>query len=429
MANALVLLVALVAGALLAFHPRLRDSRPWRATVTPLASIMGSGFLVSAPLLVSLVGTAAPLAMASLLVVAYGVGAVIRFNIRYAEPLVEERAERSEHSNYHGHHDRASATWEQVDERLAVRVEQISHLVLASAYVVSVSYYLQLFAAFVLRSLHLPGELWPRVLTTAVLVTIAGVGAWRGLAALEGLERYAVSLNLGTITALLVALAVHDGLKVAMGDGFLPTVHVGGDPVHTARGLMGLLIVVQGFETSRFLGSEHPAGERIRTMRLAQLLSAGIYLVFTTLALGLFTSGQPQAADVTAIIALVAPVATVLPILVTVAAAGSQVSAAIADDAGCSGLAQAVLAGRLPARYAYLLIGLATIALTWLTDPLQIISIASRAFALFYSLQCVVAVATAAERRDAKGRGRMIALGVTMAVVCIAVTVFGLPAE
>ena len=38
---------------------------------------------------------------------------------------------------------------------------------------------------------------------------------------------------------------------------------------HDVRILPGLLIVVQGFETSRYLGSAFPAEQRIATMRTA----------------------------------------------------------------------------------------------------------------------------------------------------------------
>jgi hypothetical protein len=52
-----------------------------------LASIMGSGFLVSAPLLGGIVGNLAVVCMAMLLVLAYAVGGAIRFNIRHFEPI------------------------------------------------------------------------------------------------------------------------------------------------------------------------------------------------------------------------------------------------------------------------------------------------------------------------------------------------------
>ncbi len=49
--NALIIIIAIVCGSALAWSPRLSRSEGWQATVTPLASIMGSGFLISAPLL------------------------------------------------------------------------------------------------------------------------------------------------------------------------------------------------------------------------------------------------------------------------------------------------------------------------------------------------------------------------------------------
>src|SRR5690606_15600323 len=68
---------------------RLLESDRWRATVTPLASIIGSGFLVSVPLLSNAVGNVAIFAMAGLVVYAYFVGGAIRFNILHGEPLFD----------------------------------------------------------------------------------------------------------------------------------------------------------------------------------------------------------------------------------------------------------------------------------------------------------------------------------------------------
>ena len=87
MLNLTIILVAVLLGGYLAFSKRLAGSSSWQATVTPLASIMGSGFLVSAPLLAGIVGNLAVFAMAVLLVLAYLVGGAIRFNIRYFEPI------------------------------------------------------------------------------------------------------------------------------------------------------------------------------------------------------------------------------------------------------------------------------------------------------------------------------------------------------
>ena len=87
MLSAIIIAVAIALAGYLAFSKRLASSSTWKATVTPLASIMGSGFLVSAPLLAGVVGNLAVVCMAVLLVLAYAVGGAIRFNIRHFEPL------------------------------------------------------------------------------------------------------------------------------------------------------------------------------------------------------------------------------------------------------------------------------------------------------------------------------------------------------
>ena len=89
---------------------------------------MGSGFLISAPLLAGVVGNLAVICMALLLVLAYLVGGVIRFNIRHFEPI--ENQERG----------------------LAQTMAFFSRIVLTCAYFISITYYLQLLAAFLLNS-------------------------------------------------------------------------------------------------------------------------------------------------------------------------------------------------------------------------------------------------------------------------------------
>lgn len=428
LASAIVLVTAVATAAVLAFTPRIRSSRAWRATVTPLSSIMGSGFLVCAPLLAGEAGLFAPVAMAVLLLVAFAVGSMIRFNIRYAEPELEDDDEPGEHRLHRGHRQCSRSHWSRLEQRVAAPVERASHVVLAGAYAVSVTYYLQLLAAFVLDRLGMHDLIAGRVLTTVVLAGIATVGARWGLRALERVETYAVSLNLGTIAALLVGLAIHDLGLATDGRLALPRLPFDDDLSHATRVVMGLLIVVQGFETSRFLGSDHPSEERVSTMRSAQLVASAIYLAFLVLMLPLF-DGRALDADVTAIIGLVAPVAVVLPTLIVVAAVGSQFSAAVADDAGCAGLTRTMLAGRLSARWGYVIIGVATIGLTWLTDVLSIISLASRAFALFYALQCAVAVITARAHPDAPHRLRTTVLGSGLAVLTLLIAGLGIPAE
>lgn len=392
----------MIVGAYLIFSRRLGRSKNWRATVTPLASIMGSGFLVSAPLLAGIVGNFAMLCMAVLLVLAYCVGYAIRFNIRHFEPI------------------------ENTGHGPAQTIAFLSQLVLAAAYFISISYYLQLLAAFLLSNTNIDNPILPNIITSVMLISIGGIGMWRGLDELGHIEKYAVGLNLGMIAALLCALTIHNIGLLATGSWALPDIASTID-FTDLRVLLGLLIVVQGFESSRYLGGSFSAEQRIVTMRWAQLISAAIYLAFIGLATVLFH--ENLGSDVTAIITMVKPVAAVLPILLVVAAIGSQFSAAVADTEGAGGLIEDITRRKLPVRYVYLLILLATLTLTWETNVNLIIAYASRAFACFYMLQCCVAFLVTWNLQDRQRRSFRLVAFALLALICGLVFVLGLPSE
>lgn len=393
--NTVIIVIASAVAAYLAFSKRLKQSSSWKATVTPLASIMGSGFLISAPLLANTVGNYAVLCMVALLFIAYAVGHAIRFNIRHFEPIEHQQG-------------------------TAQNVAFLSRIVLAVAYFISVTYYLQLLAAFVLNAVGVSGDVYANIITTALLVAIGGIGMWRGLDELEKIETYAVSLNLGMIVGLLFALCAYNIHLLLGGEWRLPDVSSEIN-LHDFRVLLGLLIVVQGFETSRYLQDEHSADERIQTMRRAQIISAVIYVMFISLSTVLFHSGLD--ADVTAITNIMLPVAVVLPILISIAAVGSQFSAAVADTSGAGGLVQDIVQHKLSIRYVYLIIMVVTIMLTWATNVNEIIAYASRAFALFYFLQSLVASIVAHQQKQT-WQSRFFAL---ISIMCFSVFVFGIP--
>ena len=87
------------------------------------------------------------------------------------------------------------------------------------------------------------------------------------------------------------------------------------------------------------------------------------------------------------------PVATILPVLIAVAAIGSQFSAAVADTGGAGGLIAELTGHRLKPGGAYVILVGAGLVLTWTADVFQIISYASRAFAAYYGLQAAIAAA------------------------------------
>jgi len=398
--NILIIVIALSLGGFLAFSKRMEKSTYWKAMATPLASIMGSGFLVSAPLLGATVGNLAVIFMAILLILAYFVGGAIRFNIKHFEPI------------------------ENSGKGTAQDVAFLSRVVLIGAYFISVTYYLQLLAAFTLNAIGSKDQIAANILTTSLLVIIGGVGMWRGLGMLERLEKYTIALNLGMIGALIVSLIIYNAELFSGGQWKLPSIPSEID-FHGARVLLGLLIVVQGFETSRYLGDEHPANIRISSMRSAQIVSGIIYLLFIGFVTVLFKPNM--GADVTGVISMTMPVAMVLPILLSVAAIGSQFSASVADSEGAGGLIEDITHHKLKVRYAYLLIILVTLVITWETDVNQIIAFASRAFALYYALQCIVAFIVALQTKQLPKRGFRLLLFAFLTLVCFLVFALGVP--
>lgn len=430
------ILVAIVGAAVflcLCCLPYFRRNEAWSATVTPLASIMGSGFLISAPLLASIVGHYSPWVMACLLLLAWAIGGAIRFNIANLSRSSNESAETSssedaekepkpllDHRLHLSHADGIlSWIWKEAVEVLpidaaaseqtsTVRVfswinllEKVSQFVLAIAYVITVTYYVRLLGSFLFKALDVSAGGMETLVAAIILGGIAITGYFFGLRIIETVEKYAINLNLSVILALLASLAVYNFQLWNAGDWSLPDLHVKVNDWDAFRSCLGLLVIVQGFETSRFLGAEHSAELRIRTMRRAQAIACCIYLAFLALMAVVVTpKAASQDVDVTAIIGLVGIVATALPWLVTVAALGSQFSAAVADEAGCGGLLSQLLGSRLNDRTAYLLIGGVTVTLACFVNVLEIISFASRAFALYYCLQCAVACVHAWKNSD-----------------------------
>ncbi|MCB1478487.1 MAG: hypothetical protein R3D43_02350 [Tepidamorphaceae bacterium] len=396
--NASIMVAVIVAGAIL-FHPSVVKRRGWQATITPLASIIGSGFLVLGPLLQVSYGLYAPLVMGSLCAVAYGFGAAIRFNI----------AQVGDAHEYRG--------------ALVERLETAASWVLAFAYIVSVAYYLNLFGAFGVSLVDAGADTDAKLLTTAVFAFVLVTGWTRGFKALEKLEQISVTFKLAIIAGLILALAVFFGQHVAAGElTFNPPVETGWHGIALA---FGLLVTVQGFETSRYLGATYGAGIRIRSMRRAQIITTAIYMVYIGLLAYVFPVGELELSE-TAIIGMMNLVAPILPLILVAAALSAQLSAAVADTGGAGGLFEEVSNGRVSQRAAYALLAAIGISLTWFFDVFEIISHASRAFALYYALQAVIA-AVSAWRNEGAGM-RAVFYGV-LALLGLAIVVFGIPAE
>ncbi|WP_113153561.1 hypothetical protein [Nitratireductor sp. OM-1] len=397
--NAIILLTV-VAVMLALWSPRLHGRPTWRAMTTPLASIIGSGFLVLGPILNFAYGVNAPLVMLALCLGAYLFGAAIRYNMSMLQ------AEAGRHGS-----------------RLETLLETTASASLGFAYIVSVAYYLNLFGAFGVSLTEANQPTDARLLTSAVYVLILMVGWTRGFRALEKMEYASVALKLAIIAGLLVGLGIYFIQHVSAHDMILRAPSVSG--WHAIALAFGLIVTVQGFETSRYLGRDYDTSTLIRSMKLAQWISTGIYMSYILLISYTFDiDGQPLTE--TAIIGMMAAVAPILSVLLVAAGLAAQFSAAVADTSGSGGLLTELTRGRLTPRRSYALLVAVGLVLTWSADVFHIISYASRAFALYYMLQAALAAAKA--WRDANSPWRAAGFA-ALALLGLAIVVLGAPVE
>lgn len=396
---------------LVTFHPHILRSKAWRATVTPLASIIGSGFLVAGPLLGMTAGRWAVLAMAGLCAMAWLFGSAIRHNIAQVEPLLDADGD---------------GKWDDSAPRWLPTMERLSDLALAFAYFISVAYYINLFAAFGLRLVDVQDRTSIVIVSCAVIGALGIIGTLRGLRWLENIELPAVGLKLALIAGLIAALALASTLRVAHGEPFFhPVQHLHG--WHDLGILVGLVILVQGFETSRYLGIAYPAEMRIRTMRRAQLIATAIYLVFILLLTPYFKDALTNVyLSETAIIDLLQALGWAIAPLIILTALASQLSAAVADMNGAGGLINSASENRVSMKLAYAATAAVAIAITLSADIFQIIVYASKAFVVYYGLQSATAAllcVTGPKRRPL----RAVAYGSGVLIAVIAV-LFGVSA-
>ena len=369
-----------------------------KATTTPLASIFGSGFLIIVPILAGAVGHLSVLAMAGVCALAVAVGSVIRFNIRHTEPVLADNPPES-----------------------TLSLERASDLALILAYVISVALYLHILASFVLGGFGADTELNENIITTAVIGMIMLIGMTKGLAPLEFLESWALLITFAIIALLLAGFAYFDWTTWQSSAGIQMPKPLEHTPWEVLTILAGTLIVVQGFETPRYLGDEFDSDTRIKASRWSQIISTGVYIAFVALALPL-THLLHGKYDDNSLIELAKFASPLLVTPLIIAAALSQFSAAVADTMSATGNMEEVTEHKLKEKFGYLLIGSGAIALTWSASTLEIVALASRAFAFYYLLQCFVAFTVS--KSSAQKAGMLV-----LASVLAFITVFAVPAS
>jgi len=395
----IAILAAVLVTALALWSPRAHRSHVWRAMTTPLASIIGSGFLVLGPILSTAYGKFAPLVMAGLCLGAYLYGWAIRHNIADIVAAGDGRG------------------------ALVERLETAASWLLGVAYVISVAYYLNLFGAFGVSLTAVADALHAKLLTSTMFVLILYVGWTHGFKTLERFEYVAVTAKLAIIAGLLVGLAVYFFGKAEAGRLMFNPPERTGWPALTLA--FGLIVTVQGFETSRYLGADYDSRTRIQSMRWAQWVSGLIYMSYILLLAFVFERSDLTLSE-TAIVDIMGVVAPVLPALLVAAALAAQFSAAVADTSGSGGLLAEVSKRRVSPRQAYAILVGVGLALTWSANIFEIISYASRAFAGYYMLQAAIAALTSWRKAGPGWRSFAFA---ALAVIGLLIVIFGEPVE
>jgi hypothetical protein len=366
--------------------------------VTPLSSIFGSGFLVIVPILAEVVGKYSVIAMALVCALAYAVGAVIRFNIRYAETLLGR-----------DHHE------------VILSLERISDLALVPAYVISVCLYLEILSSFVIGGLAHEGPIAQDLLTTAIILTITVIGLWRGLEPLSFLEAWCLYITLGIIVVLFAGFGWHDFHEWKSAAGF-DLVELPDNSAWTILTVVaGTLIVVQGFETTRYLGGQYDAVTRIRASRWSQIISTVIYIAFVALVTPIVAALGGEYHD-NSLIDLTRHAVPFMVVPLIIAAALSQFSAAVADVITSVGNIEEATGNRIKSRFAYILVGFGAAMLTWQANTFELVALASRAFAFYYLMQCLVAICVT--------RSRLRRIGFALVALALAfIAIFAIPAH
>ncbi len=345
--------------------------------ITPLASIFGSGFLIIIPILASVAGEFSFLAMMIVCFLAYLIGHVIRYNIKNVEPLIDN-----------GKANKNTKTF-----------ELLSDILLIPAYIISIVLYLKILASFVLKAFNVDTPINENILVSLILVIILLFSIFKGLKSLNFLEKYALLLTLIIIVLLFIGFLSYDIKQFSHGYTWPVVKNI--SLIEKIKIIAGTLIVVQGFETTRYLSYEYDAKTRIKACKNAQIFSTIIYvlLIFVATPITHILNLQKPVAN-NELILLVQFAVPLLLIPLILAAILSQFSAAIADALGASGNINEIFEKKISVKKASIIVILFATLLTWLVSSGAVVALASKAFAAYYFFQCLVAFSVAKTKKE-----------------------------
>ncbi len=374
------------------YRPRVQQSKNYQATVVPLANIMDVGFILFAPAIVLLAGFRAPFFMLGICLVAIAAGFAMAYNIRHYEPVAGQG----------GGPD---------------LIEESAEWALLGASVVNIAYYTIVLMALVLLPFDANSPGLRSALGVGLLAAVIVVGVSGGMNWLNEQGDRTTAFNLAAVVGIVVAFLVYNVQELLGGRWELGEATTMG--TEELRKMIGLFAIVQGFEASRYIGVRFGSERRISTMRAAQVISTVVFVVFVLSLLVMFLPPVGQA-DGTAIFRVSEEVGELLPWLLLLAAIGSQTSAVIGATSSRSDM---LVDRKVPRKLSFPIILVPAILMVVFVDLNVAVNLASRVFAIYFTIQASLAVLLAYRKRNWPAVAGFVGVGLAM----LAIFIFGLP--
>jgi hypothetical protein len=386
--------LTLLALAYVLYRPRIQQSKDYQATVVPLANIMDVGFILFSPAIVLLVGFRAPFFMLGICLVAIAAGLAIAYNIRNYEPVEGEG----------GRPD---------------RLERISEWSLLGASMVNIAYYTMILMMLIQLPFDWDSVNGRTVMGIALLAVLVVIGMSGGMDWLNQAGNRTTAFNLAAVIGIVIAFLVANVQEALGGRWDLgPSPDLGTEEI---RKMVGLFAIVQGFEASRYIGVRFGSERRVSTMRVAQVVSTIVFVLFVVTLLLAFLPPPPGVEeDASAIFAVSALVGDMLPWLLLLAALGSQTSAIIGATSSRSDM---LVHHKIPRTTTFPIILIPAIMLVIFVDVNMAVNLASRVFAAFFTIQASLALILASRKKN----WWAVAGFAGVALVMLTIMVFGLP--
>jgi hypothetical protein len=387
-----IALVCILVIAFVLYRPVIQSSKVYQATVVPLSNIMDVGFILFAPAIVLLAGFRAPFFMLGICLLAMAVGFAMAYNIRHYEPIAGQGGPPD-------------------------RLENTSQWALLGASMVNIAYYTILLVALILLPFNSDTSGRQPLIGAIILAVVLVIGFSGGMDWLNKQGNRTTAFNLAAVIGIVIAFVVFNvqewlGGRWGLGES---------QPLEAedVRKVIGLFAIVQGFEASRYIGVRFAEERRVTTMRLAQVVSTVVFVVFILTLLVIFLPPAGEA-DHTAIFLASLQVGDSLPWLLLLAAIGSQTSAIIGATSSRSDM---LVSRKVPRKYTFPIILGPAILLVLLVDVNVAVNLASRVFAAYFMVQATLAGLLASRKQNWAALAGFVAIGLAMAVVLI----FGLP--